>query len=96
MKPFSFLCYMGRKKILFQLILAFLFASCGSKQKQVYARITERKHLNGGKLLISYSFANEGRIYKGDTTVNNTVIPNDSVLITFSSNNPTEGKLQIP
>jgi hypothetical protein len=76
--------------------LSVLVAACGNKHHQGYAHITERKHLSSGQLRIHYWFNNEGKIYKDSAEVNNTVIPNDSVLIVFSSENPLENKLQIP
>lgn len=73
-----------------------LIIGCTNKQTKAFAHITERKHLNTGQLRIHYWFNNEGKIYKDSAEVNNTVIPNDSVAIVFSSENPLENKLQIP
>lgn len=78
------------------LLLGMLVTACGNKHHQGYAHITERKHLASGQLRISYWFNNGGKIYKDSAEVNNTVIPNDSVPIVFSPENPLENKLQIP
>lgn len=87
---------MIRKIIAVQLFLLLLVGGCTNKKGETFAQITERKHLEGGKLKISYSFTNAGKLYNGDTTISNTVVPNDSLLVRFSSENPADSKLQIP
>ena len=87
---------MIRKILLAQLVMSLLLVACTQKQGSVYAKITERKHLVGDKLMISYSFINQGKLYNGSTTINNIVIPKDSVLVNFSPENPGDNKLQIP
>lgn len=78
------------------LVMSLLLMGCTNKQGSVYAKITERKHLVGNRLMISYSFNNQGKLYNGSTVINNIVIPKDSVLVSFSTGNPANNKLQMP
>lgn len=84
------------KKVSFPLILSTLLLGCANKEGKAYARIVERKHVDSGKLQISYSFTNEGRLYNGHATINNMALPNDSVLVIFPTENPAGSKPQIP
>jgi hypothetical protein len=84
------------KKMAFFLMLSTILLSCGNKEGKAYARIIERKHVDSGKLQISYSFTNEGKLYNGNATINNMVLPNDSVLVMFPPENPASSKPQIP
>ena len=80
-------------KILF---VVFVFASCNTGEGEAKAKISERKLIAGGKLKITYSFETEGKLYKDSIEVNNTNIPNDSLKVVFSKENPNKHKLHIP
>ena len=84
------------KKMALFLILSTILLSCGNKESKVYARIVERKHVDSNKLQISYSFTNNGKLYNGNATIDNTALPNDSVLVIFPAENPAGSKPQIP
>jgi hypothetical protein len=84
------------KKMAFLLILTTILQSCGNRESKAYAHIIERKHVDSNKLQISYSFTNNGKLYNGNATIDNTVLPNDSVLVIFPAENPAGSKPQIP
>jgi hypothetical protein len=75
-----------------------LLAACGasSGKKQVTAYITERKSMAGGKLLMKYHFQHENRLIQDSVETNNQVIPQDSLLVSFSPENPADNELQLP
>ena len=78
------------------LLVVFVFESCNTNEIEAKAKINERKLIAGGKLRITYSFETEGKLYKDSIEVNNTNIPNDSLKVVFSKENPNKHKLQIP
>ena len=78
------------------LLVVFVFASCNTNEIEAKAKINERKLIAAGKLRITYSFETEGKLYKDSIEVNNTNIPNDSLKVVFSKDNPNKHKLQIP
>jgi hypothetical protein len=73
-------------------VFVVLLTACSAKEQKVNARIMERKQAANGKLMLSYTFEHRGKIYTGIATINNQVIPNDSVEVRFQPNNPNNSK----
>jgi hypothetical protein len=77
-------------------ILAFLATAAGCNTNntiQTKAYIFERKMLNNGKLMVHYVF-NAGRVLLRDSSIiENKVLPQDSVIVEFKRENPTENSV---
>ena len=77
-------------------ILTFLVIAAGCNTNnsiQTKAYIIERKMLNNAKLMVHYIF-NAGRVLLQDSSiVENKVLPQDSVIVEFKTENPTESSL---
>ncbi len=78
-------------------MLLFALACNGPAAKQKgMACITERKTLAGGKLLMKYHFKHAGGLMQDSVEIANKVVPQDSVSVVFSVQNPAENQLQLP
>jgi hypothetical protein len=78
----------------FVLALLITATACNTNNSiQTKAYIFERKMLNNGKLMVHYIF-NTGRALMQDSSiVENKVLPQDSVIVKFKKENPTESSL---
>jgi hypothetical protein len=81
-------------KKIFVLALVITATACNTNNSiQTKAYIFERKMLNNGKLMVRYIF-NTGRALLQDSSiVENKVLPQDSVIVKFKKENPTESSL---
>lgn len=68
-------------------VIACLFAAC-HQQQQVKAKIFERRELKGNRLMISYEYMVNDRLYTDSTTVANAVINTDSIIVIIDPANP--------
>lgn len=83
-------------KICYSLVLL-LLAACTSQQQKATARITERKAGGNGKLLVHYTFQNEGKTIRDSAEILGTkVLPDDTVPVFFSVKQPVKSNLQLP
>ncbi len=80
---------------LFILIVACAIG-CTAKRAETFARITERKHVDGQRLCLNYIFVAQGKLYRDSSIIENKVVPSDSVRVSFPADNPSDSKLQIP
>ncbi|MBA2761586.1 MAG: hypothetical protein H0U39_06450 [Segetibacter sp.] len=55
------------------------------------AKIFERKEIRGDKLMIKYNYVANGQLYIDSATINNRVIPGDSIIVTIDPSNPGKG-----
>ncbi|HEY6978330.1 MAG TPA: hypothetical protein VH396_18660 [Chitinophagaceae bacterium] len=81
------------KKIL---ILTFFITAAGCNTNnsiQTKAYIIERKMLNNGKLMVHYIFKAGRDLFLDSSVVENKVLPQDSVIVKFKRENPTESSL---
>ncbi len=81
-------------KKFFVLVLLITAAACNTNNfVQTKAYIFERKMLSNGKLMVHYVF-NAGKVLLEDSSVvENKVLPQDSVIIVFKKENPTQSTL---
>jgi uncharacterized protein YcfL len=77
-------------------LVSLVLVSCNNNQKEGVAHITQRKILANGRLLISYTFKANEKIIVDSMEFPNQIVPHDSVIVVFSSENPTKSKLRIP
>ncbi|NCI48211.1 hypothetical protein [Sediminibacterium soli] len=78
------------------LLLIALFAACSPRKRETIAYITERRVDQTGKLVLTYQFRVDQKWVLDSAQVDNRVIPNDSLKVVFSSENPAENRLQMP
>lgn len=78
-------------------LLAGGFACKPHSSLEVRAHIVERRVENDGRLLVRYLFKKSGTLVIDSAEFGReTVIPHDSVPVIFSTQNPSEHKLQVP
>ncbi len=75
-------------------LLIFLFLAACKEHQNVKAKIFERKEIRGDKLMIKYNYVANGQLYIDSATINNRVIPGDSIIVTIDPSNPRKGSLK--
>jgi len=83
-----------RCSIIVVLSAGVLISACNS-QKQVKAKIIERKEVEGNRLSIIYKYEIDGKIFTDSTTIANKIIGNDSISISIAPSNPAKNTPQL-
>lgn len=73
--------------------IALASACHDGKYVETYARIVERRDIDGGKLQLNYIFKVGQTTIAGSKKINNQSIPRDSVRIKYNAQNPLENDL---
>jgi hypothetical protein len=83
------------KTLLVILTVTALFA-CGKRESRTTAYITQRRLDTSGRLVLTYRFMAKDTWVWDSMRVDNRVIPNDSLVVLFSSENPLKSRLELP
>lgn len=77
-------------KIVIKLVcpLLLLFVISCNTQKEVEAKIFERKEQEGNKLLIKYRYSVSGKEYVDSATIDNINLEGDLITVNYQSSNP--------
>ena len=73
-----------------------LLGACKMGSVETKAYIFERKLTAQGKLMVCYAFNTGKAIMKDSSIVENYVLPQDSVLISYKKNNPANSDILMP
>ena len=76
--------------------LTLLLPACNTGYVETKAYIFERKLTGQGKLMVCYAFNAGKAVIKDSSIVENSVVPQDSVLISYKKNNPANSNILVP
>ena len=76
--------------------LMLVLTACSGGENTGMARITERRAAPNGRLHVHYVFMAGSTLVTDSLEMENRIIPDDSVPVTFNANNPQENHLQVP
>lgn len=97
MKPFCFL-YAMKLSISFVaiLLIGFLVVGCNTDKVTTKAYIEQRAVFNDSTLKISYRYQVQDKLYRDSVEVKNKIVVSDSLIVSFSKNNPQTHVVQMP
>jgi hypothetical protein len=88
--------YLACMKIFLVIVTAIVFFACGKKESRATAYITQRRLDTSGRLVLTYRFMAKDTWVWDSMRVDNRIIPNDSLVVLFSSENPVKSRLELP
>jgi hypothetical protein len=93
MRPFLLhICKM--KRTLFAIMLLLAFSACNNQQLTV-AKIFERRHESGNRLLIKFRYAVDSKEYIDSATIENTPLEGDSIAVKYEKSSPGKATPQL-
>lgn len=78
------------------ILSATAFFACGKRESRATAYITQRRLDDSGRLVLTYRFMAKDAWVWDSIRIDNRVIPNDSLVVLFSSENPVKSRLELP
>ncbi len=78
------------------LIFMLFLLACNSKNETVNAEITERRILDNGKLMLTYTYQFNARSFTGRKEVENKPLHSDILRVSFPNRNPLKSNVELP
>lgn len=77
-------------------MFAFIACNMTVKKETINAEITERRMLDNGRLLLTYSYKYNSILFTGTKEVENKPLPANILRVSFPAKNPLKSSILLP